>query len=201
MNIKGVTPTDNRNSIHNNTYNDYTYNDYTYNDHAYNDHAYNDHAYNDHAYNDHAYHTITRECLEQRLRQNALTLLMTESQARFQFGHIPGSQCFSLKTLTDVPAKHPVVVYAVAHPSLVTYWAYQLLTERGFGVCLYVGGLRDWLEAGYPLAPSNPADEPVDTTTDTITDTTTDAPINTATATTTDTTADEPRKTPNKVTR
>ena len=186
MNIKGVTPTNNRNSAHNN---------------ACNDTACNDTACNDTACNDTAYNTITRECLEQRLRQSTLTLLMTESPARFQFGHIPGSQCFSLKTLADVPAKHPVVVYAVAHPSLVTYWAYQLLTERGFGVYLYVGGLRDWLEAGYSLAPSNPADAPIAVTTAI----TTDAPTNTATATTTDTTTDttaaEPRKTPNEVTR
>ena len=104
--------------------------------------------------------TIERNHLEQHLQQGSITLLMTEPWQRFQLGHIPGSQCFSLTALAHVPAISPVVLCAA--PSLVTQWAftqlaftqcaYWLLLERDFTVWLYLGGLRDWLEAGCPLA-------------------------------------------------
>lgn len=95
--------------------------------------------------------TISRPCLEQRLQQGNITLLMTESCARFQLGHIPGSQCFSVALLAHLPREKPVVLYAAHYPSLVTQWAYWLLLEREYTGWLYVGGLREWQEAGCPL--------------------------------------------------
>lgn len=95
--------------------------------------------------------TINHLCLEQRLQQGNLTLLMTESCTRFQLGYIPGSQCFSVALLAHLPREQPVVLYATHYPSLVTQWAYWLLLERGFDVWLYTGGLHDWLSAGLPL--------------------------------------------------
>lgn len=121
-----------------------------------------------------ANNTINRVCLEQRLQQGTITLLMTESRARFYLGHIPGSQCFSVGLLAHLPRETPVVLYAAHDPSLVTQWAYWLLLERGFTVWIYVGGLHDWRRAGCPLyAETMPIlelmlnTEPPDTETDT----------------------------------
>lgn len=105
--------------------------------------------------------TIDRHGLEQQLEQDTVTLLMTESPLRFQLGHIPRSACFSLTYLAHLPVERTLVIYAMHHPSIVTYWAYQLLVERGFDVRLYQGGLHDWYKAGLPIETSDFATLPM----------------------------------------
>ena len=99
--------------------------------------------------------TITREELKARLdRGEDLKLVMTMSDAAYDWLHIPGSLHFERASdiVEQLDRGDEIVVYCSNPLCYYSIQAYHLLRSRGFTrVARYAGGLLDWQEAGYPL--------------------------------------------------
>ena len=99
--------------------------------------------------------TITREELKARLdRGEDLKLVMTMSDAAYDWLHIPGSLHFERASdiVEQLDRGDEIVVYCSNPLCYYSIQAYHSLRSKGFTrVARYAGGLLDWQEAGYPL--------------------------------------------------
>lgn len=99
---------------------------------------------------------ITRSELAIRLKNDAiLTLLAVLPDLQYRTGRIPGSLRFTTleEILEAVPIQTPIIIYCKGPSTLDAEWAYRLLYEHGYSnLCIYPGGLSDWIIAGLPIA-------------------------------------------------
>lgn len=87
-------------------------------------------------------------------RGDRFRLVMTLDHNAFKRMHIPGSLHFRSisEIVRNIPLDEEIVVYCV-QPECPSSWnAYKALEAQGYRkLYRYAGGLRDWVEAGYPV--------------------------------------------------
>jgi phage shock protein E len=80
-------------------------------------------------------------------------LIDVRTPEEFTSGHIPGAINISVQTLPDrlseIPNDQTIVVYCRSGNRSAT--ATQILTDAGFSPVYDLGGIQDWVSAGYPV--------------------------------------------------
>lgn len=80
-------------------------------------------------------------------------LIDVRTPEEFVSGHIPGAINISLQTLPDqlseIPDDQTIIVYCRSGNRSAT--ATQILTDAGFSPVYDLGGIQDWVSAGFPV--------------------------------------------------
>jgi rhodanese-related sulfurtransferase len=102
---------------------------------------------------------IGRQELKAKLDANEdIKLVMTVGGWTFRAQHIPGSLSFPSPgcALQMLRCDDEIILYSTSDGRQDTHAAFDALTAYGYrNVRCYVGGLADWVDAGYPVEGSS----------------------------------------------
>lgn len=99
--------------------------------------------------------TIDKEAVQKKISKGDVQIVNVLSPEYYSMGFIPGSLKIPLDELDDRASElhksKEVIVYCAGVQCDASRHAAQQLSERGFNVKAYEGGIKEWKEAGYPI--------------------------------------------------
>lgn len=98
---------------------------------------------------------ITRDELEERLRQGETTVIDVRPRDEYEAGHVPGARNMPLEDLErrigELDPDTEVVAYCRGRYCVFSFEAVSLLRKRGFSARRLEDGLPQWRVAGFPV--------------------------------------------------